>query len=226
MSYYDDDGSRQSRRIHNMGVEEVHNPSPAAQAPQPLIPNFGTQSQTNDIDLLDIQPTDSNSFATQSFQTNNHVLMRETVISPVTIAPQQEAPLSSSGSVTSVYVQGDPPGFNHHNPSPTTTQQWNIVQPQFEPQNFNTVPGASVNTPNTMGIQQHQEINAITMLQENHVNLQQEVQILNHRLNNINASMNNQYTTLIGKLEQLIYSQFIVRTTNQGNLYHQWKHQE
>ena len=174
MSFYADDGSCQSRRLHGMEAED-YQPSPSpAQALQPIIPTFHTQNQSNDIDLLDILPADNHSLATQSFNMNSQVFTRDTVISPVTIAAQQETQSSSSGSVTSVYVQADPPGTIQHghatSPADSTTthhqnQSWNTNQPQYELQSATAM---NNNETTTMTFNhQHHNAQSIATMQQN-----------------------------------------------------------
>ena len=231
MSYYDEEGFRQSRRIHGLGVQSPTEPMPYA-APttnaQPTPPvNDHTKQQTATASyttgftgqteeqefaapLIDLLSDDGFSLETQSYHTDtpNHPLPRQqSFMSPVPPPyPPRQSPSPSSGSVTSVYVQADPPS-QHANSTPPATQldEWNTSTNimTYAPTNGTTVQQATQSQPivqSTTPTHQQQ----IEQLQRDQATLQQNVRQINTSIQQLDTTMLSQYNTLMDKLTMLL----------------------
>lgn len=216
MSFYADDGSCQSRRIHGLDVEHTSTPPTNANAfqsnitPAEVIPNFGTMStqyndnNTQEYDLLDLLSEDTQSLATQSFRQPTQPEQREAVLSPLTVRQTQDAPSPSSGTTTSVFVQADPPSVATQPPQNHSASYWQPNNTQYPM--VNVTPNQIHNpTHEQQVIQQNQiHLQSVTEVQQQQATMRQDFQVLTHRINSINKSMTRQYSMLMDKLNSVL----------------------
>ena len=232
MSYYDDDGYRQSRRIHGLGVQSPQEPMPRTETQeQPPsgtnatgVSNTPTQPTTiEENSIIDFLSDDSYSFETQSFRAKTRPPSRQShpLMTPVPppYAPRQ-SPSPSSGSVTSVYVQADPPAQQQTQRPIPTFRDWSQIQsnqsqleptaqmqpqPEVHQERVSTTPShGQIIQPTPVPTVHHQHY---ASLQHEQQRLQQEVQSINNSIARIDTTMNTQYTALLDKLNMLITSQ-------------------
>jgi len=222
MSFYGN-GTRQSRRLAELDVEDLPpppppnmqqeqhnnndqqslslNPSPAPPPPNLANPIF--------IDLLDI---DNTSLALESTYSNANTRSPSHITVEDASQSQQPNDPSPSSFTTSVYV---PPTQNQQ---PLQTQWYSPYVPSSSPITHQNPPPPSYQTiqcqrlnqfpPSSTPVPlQHIQHSSTTPHPCNHYHdptiLQHQIDVLNSRLNNLESTITNQFTKLIDKIDNI-----------------------